>query len=244
MITTVAFLFLFSQTVLAIPAQPNQFHGTATINGREAPDGAEVSAVIDGEIVKTVTVEDGYYNLIVEDPNDDRSGKEVSFLIEDESTDQNETFKNGGVDNIDLTVSIDNYWETDDTGATGGTTGRTAGSDEEDRTVVDTEIDEEEGDEESEEETVSEEESQEEEICRERWTCTEWSECEDGFQTRNCTDENNCGTEIYKPQETKPCSEPTEQGLTGLFFTTQGALVLGIIAFLGAGIAMTFFFKK
>lgn len=42
--------------------------------------------------------------------------------------------------------------------------------------------------------------------CEESWACSEWSECSEGFQTRTCTDENECGTEEDKPPESQPCS--------------------------------------
>jgi hypothetical protein len=42
--------------------------------------------------------------------------------------------------------------------------------------------------------------------CREKWECTEWSECApEGIQTRKCTDKNNCGTTKYKPSEIQQC---------------------------------------
>ncbi|MBU2476678.1 right-handed parallel beta-helix repeat-containing protein, partial [Candidatus Micrarchaeota archaeon] len=43
--------------------------------------------------------------------------------------------------------------------------------------------------------------------CQENWTCTEWSACIGGNQTRTCTDNNNCGTTNNKPIETQSCSE-------------------------------------
>ena len=42
--------------------------------------------------------------------------------------------------------------------------------------------------------------------CTENWTCTAWSTCSGGTQTRTCTDQNNCGTEINKPAESRSCS--------------------------------------
>jgi hypothetical protein len=44
--------------------------------------------------------------------------------------------------------------------------------------------------------------------CEERWICTDWSECIDGKQTRECADANNCGTEKYKPVEERACEMP------------------------------------
>jgi len=43
------------------------------------------------------------------------------------------------------------------------------------------------------------------ESCNEDWSCTEWSECIDGQETRICEDLNNCGTEENKPEESQEC---------------------------------------
>ena len=44
-----------------------------------------------------------------------------------------------------------------------------------------------------------------EENCTESWSCTSWSDCESGAETRTCTDSNSCGTEESKPDETQDC---------------------------------------
>lgn len=44
------------------------------------------------------------------------------------------------------------------------------------------------------------------EVCNEDWSCTEWSDCIDGIQTRTCTDSNNCDTMQNKPLESQICS--------------------------------------
>lgn len=41
--------------------------------------------------------------------------------------------------------------------------------------------------------------------CNENWNCTQWSECIEGMQTRNCEDLNNCQTENNKPMENRSC---------------------------------------
>lgn len=43
------------------------------------------------------------------------------------------------------------------------------------------------------------------ETCEEKWSCTEWSDCLEGFMTRICLDKNNCGTENLKPEEKAVC---------------------------------------
>jgi len=43
--------------------------------------------------------------------------------------------------------------------------------------------------------------------CEEYWFCTMWSVCyQDGTMRRTCTDVNDCGTEYYKPFESKNCT--------------------------------------
>jgi len=49
--------------------------------------------------------------------------------------------------------------------------------------------------------------------CVESWSCSEWSECIDKLQTRTCTDENDCGTTIYKPSESQECQSCVESWL-------------------------------
>ena len=44
--------------------------------------------------------------------------------------------------------------------------------------------------------------------CNESWTCTDWSACVSGTQTRTCTDLNNCNTTKSKPNETQSCIAP------------------------------------
>ncbi|RLJ08372.1 MAG: hypothetical protein DRP16_01555 [Candidatus Aenigmatarchaeota archaeon] len=41
--------------------------------------------------------------------------------------------------------------------------------------------------------------------CAENWSCSEWSECQNGTRTRVCRDLNKCNTSRIKPKETKPC---------------------------------------
>ena len=41
--------------------------------------------------------------------------------------------------------------------------------------------------------------------CTESWTCTAWSACSSGTQTRTCSDSNSCGTTTSKPAVTQTC---------------------------------------
>lgn len=42
--------------------------------------------------------------------------------------------------------------------------------------------------------------------CVEEWSCNEWSQCSNNFQTRQCNEHNNCGTLLNKPTESQDCS--------------------------------------
>lgn len=44
--------------------------------------------------------------------------------------------------------------------------------------------------------------------CTPRWTCTDWSSCQDGRRTRRCVDNNNCNTTVDKPVEEERCTAP------------------------------------
>ena len=45
------------------------------------------------------------------------------------------------------------------------------------------------------------------ECCEPSWSCSEWGDCfPSNLQTRECTDENNCGTRENIPSEIQPCT--------------------------------------
>ena len=49
--------------------------------------------------------------------------------------------------------------------------------------------------------------------CVENWRCSEWSVCPVyEIQTRECVDLNKCGTEFYKPEDTRSCVYVPEPG--------------------------------
>jgi len=47
--------------------------------------------------------------------------------------------------------------------------------------------------------------------CVENWTCTKWSECIGGKQSRTCTDLNSCITEENRPLESQNCTSVQEE---------------------------------
>jgi len=49
-----------------------------------------------------------------------------------------------------------------------------------------------------------------EDQCIVKWSCSDWSECENGIQTRICADANMCGNNENKPFEAQECVEVPE----------------------------------
>jgi hypothetical protein len=41
--------------------------------------------------------------------------------------------------------------------------------------------------------------------CENEWYCTDWGKCTNGYQTRVCTDINNCDSSTNKPDESRKC---------------------------------------
>ena len=41
--------------------------------------------------------------------------------------------------------------------------------------------------------------------CTEDWICTDWNDCSNSLQSRNCNDNNNCDTNENKPEEQQAC---------------------------------------
>lgn len=90
---------------------------------------------------------------------------------------------------------------------------------------------------------------EEEEECREKWVCTDWGPCINGRQTRVCWDENNCGTELYKPFEVQPCVSEQATQESGFDFSATGRFLtspvgVGAIGLVIVGIAGAVFFWK
>ena len=80
--------------------------------------------------------------------------------------------------------------------------------------------------------------------CEPNWECTGWSECSNGFRTRNCHDTNNCAYSYNKPIEKTDCEttstlervtltgEPSEEGF---FSRITGAVIGGVTNFAKSG---------
>jgi hypothetical protein len=91
--------------------------------------------------------------------------------------------------------------------------------------------------------------------CVEDWVCTEWDEC-----TRECVDQNECGTTVNKPLvESKECvtdepipedteEEDQEEGLAGITGWSIGDYgkesLIGLLALLGVTGGGYYYYKK
>jgi len=221
-------LFLFLSLAFAIPGVPHQFYGSVTLNGRSAPDGTLIVAKINGvEVARTYTKNGRYgYDPIfyIEDPNNDRTGSIITFFVNGIAS-KTAIFCNGCVTKLDLSATQTQEQEAAPSGGGGALI-----------------LPSEEKNETQENETIEETQA-----CIERWLCTEWSECKNGIQTRECEDVNKCGTEENKPLLVQPCLLKEENkteikkeitqpsGMTGMFILIQNPaylliLILGIIA--------------
>jgi hypothetical protein len=78
-------------------------------------------------------------------------------------------------------------------------------------------------------------------VCVENWQCTEWSECVNGTQTRTCTDLNNCGTTLNKPEEERSCVVEEEVPPAPEFPTT---LVIVVVIIIIAVFGVIFYYKR
>ncbi len=220
-LTILTCFLIFSNIVLAIaPGVPHAFYGSVTVNGNPAPDGTVITAKINGvEVARTVT-SDGKYgypigSFYVDDPNHDRSGEEIRFFVNGVDTGQTRYFCNGCVTKIDLAIS-QSQGGGGGGGGFGGGVPTTKKTSQENQTTQN--------------QTAQKTETQ---FCEERWVCTDWSECKDGFQTRSCNDVNNCGTDLNKPLEIQPCSKEEKASQAKITGPTGFFLGLSVVEWIG-----------
>jgi hypothetical protein len=227
---------LLSSIALAIPGIPNAFYGYVIVNGNPAPDGTVVIAKINNIEVARTTTKDGKYgyplgSFYIDDPDNNRAGKEIRFFVNGVDIGQVSYFCNGCITMLNLTATISTGG-----GQTSGSTGAAGGSTE---GITQTN------------QTGTQQQ------CQERWVCSEWSECINGVQTRTCRDENNCGTNNNEPFTSQPCSpeerkeEKTSEGvrITGLFALLSNPVyaltfILGIIAVIAIVLSIIFSRRK
>jgi len=65
--------------------------------------------------------------------------------------------------------------------------------------------------------------------CVENWSCTDWSVCVEGIQTRTCTDLNDCGTNVNKPVESQSCEVGVAEVLVGWPIWSYAVIVVVIV---------------
>ncbi len=97
--------------------------------------------------------------------------------------------------------------------------------------------------------------------CPEVWSCSEWAECDNGIQLRSCIDEDDCGTENFKPQIMRNCTgravmlsnatEQVQQSVSEEKLPEENASTNGMLLYAGlaagiiiAGILLFFGYKK
>jgi hypothetical protein len=210
LIAVITTLLVSSNIALAVPSQPHWFYGSVDINGSPAPDGTTIVAKINGIDVASTTTLDGKYGyepmfFVPDTDPSTRPGATISFFVNDVNTYQTAIFSTNGITKLDLTAVGEEE--------NGNGDGRPRGTDITTTTTIPGAT------------TTT--------ICQERWTCTDWSSCENGLQTRTCTEENNCGTDLYKPFESQPCgTEETKRealSITGLLSLIPSQAIIGII---------------
>jgi hypothetical protein len=101
----VALLFILPATVSAQRVPPHVFVGTATIDGARAPDGATVTAWIDGRQAASTTVSGGSYTILVDQGDASFAGKRVSFQVGGNDAAQSTTWSIGGGDELNLAAT-------------------------------------------------------------------------------------------------------------------------------------------
>ena|SRR3989338_3190244 len=68
--------------------------------------------------------------------------------------------------------------------------------------------------------------SDSEERCKPNWSCSDWSECGNGLQTRPCKDLSNCGSDQGKPSETQTCQISENQKVLALTISTNNQTII------------------
>ncbi len=100
-------LFLIS-SVSALPGLPHQFYGSVRVNGVSAPDNNIITGVIEGDEYLTIT-KGGKYgsnpnSFFIEDPDGDREGKQINFLMDGLQVGSS-VFANNGYTKLDFSAT-------------------------------------------------------------------------------------------------------------------------------------------
>jgi hypothetical protein len=105
-----ALVLTFSLTAVASAQEDvphHAFTGTVMLDGKPAPEGTEITALISGEVKGFARVnEPGEYGpLNVTQPTTD--GKLITFTINGQLAEQSVYWEQGGVTKLDLTIDTD-----------------------------------------------------------------------------------------------------------------------------------------
>jgi hypothetical protein len=100
-----ALYFVLPATGFAQSVPPHVFVGTAAIDGARAPDGATVTAWIDGLQAASTIVSGGSYTIQVDQGPASFAGKRVSFKVGGNDAAQSATWSIGGGDELSLTAT-------------------------------------------------------------------------------------------------------------------------------------------
>lgn len=200
---------LLSNIAFAIPGVPNAFYGYAFVNGQPAENGTQIIAKINGVQAASTTTMGGKYGydpaFYVEDPNQDRTGKAVTFFINGVDAGQTYYFCNACVTPVNLSATISpppppsGGGGTAPSGGGGGAVVTQVTPPKNNTPVVPNNAP-------APPVGPTTGTTDQPQNCNERWLCEDWSNCADGSQTRVCEEVNKCGTEDNKPLISQPCT--------------------------------------
>jgi len=94
------------------------------------------------------------------------------------------------------------------------------------------------------EESVTQEETEEKPTCQEDWTCTDWSVCVGGIQSRTCIDFNNCETTAEKPVLSQSCAVAPAPLVSQPTPTTPLGLGIGLVVVVAFSAIILFIILK
>ncbi|MBN2095293.1 MAG: hypothetical protein JW727_04545 [Candidatus Aenigmarchaeota archaeon] len=206
------FFLLLVSVAPAFAAFPGDWWGRAYVGSDLAPDGTPVSAYIDGELYDTTLVGErigpGYYELIVSDADE---GDTIVFKIGSVEAQEGAVFSDGSHEQLDLTLAGpacgDTLCNGEESSSTcpedcppAQTTSSSSSSHSSSSSITPSSSSSSDDVEGLEWVTVNKTEK-----CSENWTCEDWSECINGFQTRVCIDLNDCSTFDDMPPVSQEC---------------------------------------
>ena len=111
------FILIFSSLVTAAPGIPHQFFGSVKVNNAPANDNLAITVKINDNVVASTTTSNGKYGynpiFYVEDPNNDRSGRTVTFFVAGIQA-GTATFTSGASTELNLAITVSNACKDND----------------------------------------------------------------------------------------------------------------------------------